>query len=235
MIRKIIYTLLILFPAYTVTGQPVPLTSFTEINEDTLPRYGRGDLFDLINSSDIGFTVENKNGALAVYKTSISPVCEFKLPGGKLMGENNGEWGGSLKFVPDDPSKKEIKICSGNIISIFPCKGDLFFLEGLWHLSMHSGALYKIDTLNGSFKCSLIIDFDYPPGAWAVNNDSIFVASGGNIFLVQRSKKEIVHQVDFEINSMVMPDHRSLYLGIKSGYVKVDLLTKERVFYIYKP
>src|ERR1700754_4346997 len=86
-------------------GQILPLSDFKETRENDLPLYGNGDLYDVMTSSSVIFSVANKDGKLAVTKLSEHRFCELQLLNGKLIGEDRGEFGGSLKFQPNDTSK----------------------------------------------------------------------------------------------------------------------------------
>jgi hypothetical protein len=227
--RKTFTSLLLFLIVGCCCAQTFPLSDFVNT---VAKKYGAGDLYDLYDSKK-EFSVNNENGKLVITKTKHSDTVRFNLPKGKLVGTDYGEWGGSLMFVPNDTTEKEIRITNGNIRFIFECRGKIYCLEGLYHLSFHYGGMYQIDTLNGVFTYTKVLDFDYPPDAYAVYTDTILVASHGNLYRVLDLKKELIFNDSLFPNSMIAFDDRHVYMGVTGGYAKVDLTKQELIFYRY--
>jgi len=113
--------------------------------------------------------VEICDNKLIVEKSSGSSNSfhELKTDDGIFFGFDFGEWGGGLFFFSNEDgitldklkfikytifdflgfygSNKEKLIKKGNIKSIFNYNDNIYFLEGLAHLTLNEGALYELD------------------------------------------------------------------------------------------
>jgi HEAT repeat protein len=61
---------------------------------------------------------------------------------GYLIGEDKGEWGGSLKF--DNSSGNEFTLINDNIKSIYNINDNIIAIAGLAHLSFNRGTIYEL-------------------------------------------------------------------------------------------
>ncbi len=232
-IQSFFTIMLLLLSTKFCIGQTFDDIDFIEKKESDLPKFGHGDLHDYIANSNTSFAVKSENKELFVHKYIEKNSCEFILPNGKLVGEDLGEWIGTLKFIPFGSTKKEVLIIKENVTLIFEYKNEIYFGSGLNHKSFHSGALYKLDTLNGNFKSTKYIDFDYPPDAYTVQNDSLLIAIAGTLFIFSDNKKTTLSLEGIAINSIVLMDDKTLFMGMKGGYAKLDLITKEKTYYFH--
>lgn len=202
---------------------------------ETIPPKIDSDEHYTLKYSENEFAVKNINGTLEIKKAIYESNCELKLPNGKLIGENHGEWGGKLSFQPTDTTQKAIEITSGNIKFIFNFKNKIYFIEGLAHLGMSTGAIYEIETKNDSFSFNKILDFEDAPEAFAIYQDKLLIATYSNFFVIKDFKKELIFKDTFwnglYPNSIAVFDDKNVFLGIRSGIVKLDLTTKTLKFY----
>ncbi|MFM9984137.1 MAG: hypothetical protein ACKVOK_02845 [Flavobacteriales bacterium] len=230
--RFFILTLLIVF-MLTSCGQ-APVLIPQEFIETPHPKAGSNEWLTL-NHSKNQFEVEVINGKLKVEKVDEVHACELTTSNGKLVGVNRGEWGGTLTFVPSDTLKSKVEIKSGNIKFLFSFKDKIYFIEGLAHLSISSGALYELDETNDSFTYKKLIDFDDAPEAFTIYHDKFLIATHERFYVVQDFKKELVVQDTFWSslypNSIAVLDDKNVFIGIRSGIAKLDLTTKSLKFY----
>jgi hypothetical protein len=228
-------TLLTLF-AITSYGQ-TNITIPKEFVETTPPKVGSDEWFPL-NHSQNEFGVSITNGKLDIKKVREVNKCQLKIGGGILVGINRGEWGGQLTFKPDDPTKKSVDIKRGNIKFIFKFKDKVYFIEGLTHMGYSGGAIFELNTTNNSFAFTKLVDFRDAPEAFMIYNDRFFIATHENFYTVQDFKKELIFKDTFWSslypNSIAVLDDKNVFLGIRSGIVKLDLTTKTMKFYKYK-
>ena len=145
--RTIVYRTTLAFfllylSAITTLGQSYSTLDFVKTKP---PLYSTDDWY-VLNTSTNEFSVSNHNGELVITKARGITNTQFKLPGGKLIGTDNGEFGGQLKFIPKDTPKVARQIKSGNIKIIFQFNDTIYFIEGLAHLTVNNGALYRLDT-----------------------------------------------------------------------------------------
>ncbi len=227
-----ILTLLILF-SLTSCGQTQVFIP-KEFVETVIPKVGSSEWYPL-NHSRNEFAVKIIDGKLEIKKVDEVNKCELNLSNGKLVGINRGEWGGTLTFVPTDTTKSKVEIKRGNIKFIFSFKDKTYFIEGLAHLSMSSGALYELDNTNDSFNYKKLIDFDDAPEAFTIYQDKFLIATHQRFYIVKNFKKELIFKDIFWSslypNSIAVLNDKNVFIGIRSGIVKLDLTAKTLKFY----
>jgi hypothetical protein len=231
-LKYVLLTTLTLFSLTSCIQTPVPIPK--EFVETTPPKSGSEE-WSQLNSSDNEFGVKIVDGKLEIKKVDEVNECELNIPNGKLVGVNRGEWGGTLTFEPTDTTKSNVEIKRGNIKFIFIFKDKVYFIEGLAHLSISSGALYELDNTNDSFTYKKLIDFDDAPEAFTIYQDKILIATHKNFYVVKDFKKELIFQDTFwrslYPNSIAVLDDKNVFIGMRSGIVKLDLTTKTLKFY----
>lgn len=104
--------------------------------------------------------------------TSYLPV-----DGGWLATANKGEFGGGLYFV-SATAKRPTKIGSGNFHYVAERPGGLVAVEGLWHLVLNHGSIWRIDHRGTGFSAAPWIELPGTPrSAWQTAGDTLIVAS----------------------------------------------------------
>lgn len=159
------------------------------------------------------------------------------IPGGL----KNDPFRSGLWIPEDNPVSKLIQnhllLKNGNVKFIFSYRDTTYFLEGFSHMSFNYGALYKIGLSNDSFFVAKVIDFKDAPMAMTVFHDTILIATYKGFNIVKGYDKELVFEKLFWSglypNSLVAIDEKSIYVGIRGGYVKINLPKKEFHFYKY--
>jgi hypothetical protein len=216
-------------------GQTIPESDFAK---SVIPMYST-DAWYTLSMSNNEFSVANKNGKLEITKVKQNDKCTLVMAKGNLYGWDGGEFGGKLTYKPADGSKPTVHIKDGNIKYIFSLNDSIYFIEGLAHLSTNEGAMYKLDTAGGKFTYSKILSFYDAPEAFAMYNDMLLIAGHQNFYIIHKNiMAEILLQNMFwrglYPNSIAVIDDKHVYIGIRSGYVKLNLKNKEIVFYKYK-
>jgi hypothetical protein len=225
-------TFLTLF-AITSCGQTT-VTVPKEFVETVPPKAGSEEWYPL-NYSHNEFGVKIIDGKLDIKKVREVNKCDLKITGGKLIGINRGEWGGQLTFQPEDTTKKAVDIKRGNIKFIFNFKDKVYFIEGLAHMSYSGGAIFELNTTNNNFTFTKLVDFDDAPEAFTIYKDKFLIATHENFYIVQDFKKELVYKETFWSslypNSIAVLDDKNVFIGMRSGIVKIDLTDKTLKFY----
>jgi len=234
MAMKRIFILLTLLSIFTITSCEQTATIPAEFVETIPPKVASDEWF-LLNHSQNEFGVKIINGKLDIKKVKEVHKSELKISGGTLVGINRGEWGGQLTFKSADTTKKDIEIKSGNVKFIFKFKNKIYFVEGLAHGSYSGGAIFELDTANNNFIYKKLVDFDDAPEAFTIYQDKFLIATHENFYVVQDFKKELFFKETFSTslypNSIAVLDGKNVFLGIRSGIVKLDLTTKTLTFY----
>jgi hypothetical protein len=235
-IKKIsIILFFIAITAFSSLAQPTVPKGFIET---TPPKVG-ADSWLILNNSKKEFVVKNEKGRLVVRVGLASNKGELQMSNGKLVGIDNGEWGGGLSFVPTDTTQSQKKIIRGNIRHIFRFQGNIYFIHGIAHMSISEGTLYRLDTLNQTFVYTKILDFEDAPEAYAVYDNKILIAAHESFYVVNDFKKQQIVKEAFWSslypNSIAAFDNNNIFIGMRGGIVKLGLLTGSFKFYKFTP
>lgn len=202
---------------------------------ETTPPKVWSDKWYSLNNAKNAFKVEIKNAKLSVEKTKYVSECELKIENGTLKGSDGGEFGGKLTFVPDDKTKSEVKISRGNIKFIFRLKDKIYFITGILHMTFNMGAISELTVNEGVFTTKTIIEFDNAPQAYAIYRDKLFIASDKNFYVIKDLKKQILFKDLFweglYPNSIAVFNNENVFVGIRSGIVKLNLNKRSLKFY----
>lgn len=224
---------LIVLTTGTLYSQDYKLTDFIETK---IPKGGSDEWFEL-NHSRNEFKVSADKGIVKISKAGQGSNAILEIDGGQLIGTDRGEWGGMIEFLPKGAKEKK-SIKEGNVNFIFRYNNQIYFMEGLAHLSYNRGAMYRLDNHNGNFTYEKVIDFEDAPEAIAVVGDSIFIASHKSFFLVNNLSKELVFKDLFWSslypNSIAVIDNNNIYVGHRGGFTKLDIDKKEIRFFKFK-
>jgi hypothetical protein len=205
-----------------------------EFVETVPPKAGSSEWYPL-NHSRNEFAVKIIDGKLEIEKVDEVNESELNISNGRLVGVDRGEWGGTLTFVPTDTTSSKIEIKRGNIKFIFTFKDKIYFIEGLAHLGYSGGAIFELDTTDNKFTYSKLVDFDDAPEAFSIYKDKFLIATHERFYIVKDFKKELIFEDTFWSslypNSIAVLDDKNVFIGMRSGIVKVDLTTKTLKFY----
>ncbi len=100
-------TCLLLFETLSIKAQNIPLADFFE---RPIPILGSDELYKLNNRTGQEFKVSLANGKLQIEKFVYTSNLEYSLPEGKLLGINQGEFGGGLYYRPNDTTLNELYV-----------------------------------------------------------------------------------------------------------------------------
>lgn len=135
---------------------------------ETKPPEPGSEEWHSLNRSLNEYNVENIKGQLKISYAKERNNCELITQKGKLQGIDNGEWGGKLTFIPKDITKDKIEIKEGNIKGIFSFQNNIYFIEGLAHLGINKGALFRLDESKVGYNYTKILDLEDAPEAYSI-------------------------------------------------------------------
>jgi hypothetical protein len=211
-----------------------PLNYFIETKQPPVNSKEWGKL----NRTKFEFNVTNKDNKLIITRGTKGPRCELKIPTGKLVGMDNGDLGGKLTFKPSDATKPTIEVKKGNIKFIFLMKDVIYFIEGIANFEKNEGSMYQLDIVGDVFKPKKVMTFEDAPEAFAIFNGSLLIASYNNFYRVTDLNKETLLKGLFWnglFPTSIAPfDDTHIYIGLRSGYAKMDLTTNKLTFYRYE-
>ena len=218
------------------------LTAFAQIQVDIpknlvetkIPKVSTEEWREL-NYARNEFGVKIIDNKLDIEKVKERNKAELKIDGGNLIGINRREWGGKLSFVPNNNDKKEIEIKKGNIKFVFEFNDKIYFIEGLAHLSYSGGAIFELKKDGENFSYENIMEFDDAPEAFTIYGNKLLIATHQNFYVVENFEKELIFENTFWSslypNSIAVINNENVYMGIRSGLIKLDLTNKNITFY----
>lgn len=205
--------------------------------EASIPKLYSGDWDSLNHSKDIYLGKQNKE-ELIIEKKGKGERSELEIEGGKLIGIDEGEWGGALYFRTKNLQEKLIVIQPGNTVDILKFKNKIYFIQGLSHMGISDGALYELKRIKNKFTCIKVTDFDDAPAAITSFQNKILIISHKNFYEINTEESNKVTKI-FENqfweslypNSIVAFDERNIFVGMRSGILKVNIIDKTINFY----
>lgn len=204
----------------------------------TPPRIASKNWFMLNHGSAHYFKTDIVDGHLRISRTEFVDSVDFKIPNGRLVGIDNGEWGGNLKFVSLDSTMTEQVIVRGNIRFIFSFAGRIYYIDGIAHGTESSGIMYRFDTSDQQFSSTKVVSFEDAPEALAIWNNKLLIAGHESFFVIdEQLNKEKILSNTFWANlyptSIAIIDIEHVYIGLRAGIVELNLSTRTFLFYRY--
>ncbi|QDO95094.1 hypothetical protein FNB79_14310 [Formosa sediminum] len=217
------------------TCQDVNVNIHKEFIKTDIPKLYTDDWFQL-NHSTHNFSVSIEDQSLKITQNTGREAAELKLENGTLKGITHGA-SGKLIFVPSQDSTKQIEIKSGNIKFIFKFKERIYFIEALAHLSYTGGAIYELIQDGDHFTFNKRLEFKDTPEAFTCFKNTFLIATHKHFYVVEDFKQKLIFRnafwSDLYPNSLAVIDYDHVYMGIRSGFVKLNLIDKKLTFYKY--
>ena len=240
MFRKIVVVFFLAIFCLTSCKHKIVQQLPSNFVEVPIPEYESDDWRQL-NYTQNEIVVENHNGQAIIKLLDKNQVkgdtCRLIVPDGILLGVDHGEWGGSLTYVPNKKDATQTKIVDGNIHSIFYFQDKIYFTEGLAHLMESQGGLYLLESNDDKFIPHLIANLEDEPEAISVCHDKIIIATFENLYIIRDAKKELIFSKTFwnslYPNSIAYIDDQNIFIGMRGGYAKINLINKKLRFFKY--
>lgn len=103
------------------------------------------------------------------------------------------------------------------------------------NLGINEGELFELQYSRNRFTYKSLLKFEDSPEAICIFKNKIYIAGYKNFYVVNNFTKEIVFKdafwSDLYPNSIAIIDETKVYLGIRSGIVKLNLPEKKMIFY----
>lgn len=223
---------LLVFILFSCSDTSVELPDgFVEVN---LTRYEKGGAYTNGFTND-EYVVENNNGNLVVSETIIRNKTELNLPSGKLIGIDEGEWGGQLNFVSTDSAKLPFEVKNGNITQLFKYKNEIFLIDGLSHMGYDKGALFKLNISTDTITYDLIEEFDSNPKAFTIYNEKYYIINNKHFIVIDNMSIDTVIDGEYwkglNPNSIAVFDDNIIFIGMRGAIAKVNRNDKSLKFY----
>lgn len=205
--------------------------------EKTPPKINSDEWYEANHSKD-EWKVEY-SGGIKVSKHKYTDSIRYETSNGIFYGINHGEWGGNLFFYPAGDEAKKYEVMDGNIVGMYQINKEIYVLEGLAHLLMSQGSVYRLKEDSGKWVAEKVIDLTDAPYAFTiVDEKTVYIVTSGKIVKVEEEKvKETIVTNAFwqglYPNSIIHSNNK-LFIGMREGVAAVDLKSKKVSWFVEK-
>lgn len=107
-----------------------------------------------------------RGGLLFAAPPARRPEFSLRLPGGgRLVGIDKGEFGGSVDWVSDS-GRERLQLLQTNPVAFTQYRGDVYIASGLSHLGDEYGEVYRMHRLSPTrWQIDKVLDIDEAPTA----------------------------------------------------------------------
>ena len=174
------------------------------------------------NRAPIHWQVSVADGELRVNQATRRPTTtpEISFPEGRLVGLDEGEWGGSLRWFKRGQTRGR-DLLSENVVALVPAseRAPILVFTGLAHLDVDYGSVYTVRIVEGTPAVKKVADLGTMPLLVQSRPD-------GTVFLLTRHGLARIHangrvvrlcDADFaflHVNSLAVLSDDELYVGM---------------------
>lgn len=154
---------------------------------------------------------------------------------GWIVGFNRGEFGAALFWFSRD-GRRNYKVSDHQVVDFFSLSDGLHAIEGLAHLDMSTGSVIRIarPRPNARWKAATAIKLPFAPYAISVRRDgTMLITLSDSLVSIGPDRKIHTLLSDppwrglYPNSSLLSPDERKLYVGMRQFVGEFDLSTKE--------
>jgi len=187
-----------------------------------------------------------------VSKPSVRPTFTPKAGGfsggsafaqvddGWIVGFNQGEFGAALYWFSFD-GKRSYKISDHQVVDFFSLSEGIYAIEGLAHLSMSEGSVIRItrSKTGAPWEAVSVVKLPYAPYSVSVSRvGTMLITLSDSLVSVGPDRK--VHTLlpnapwsgFYPTSSILAPDEKRLYIGMRQFVGEFDLSTNKLRFLI---
>jgi hypothetical protein len=133
-------------------------------------------------------TLNSDNSSILVSKFEDNRRHVIKVRDGRLVGEDNGEWGGSLVWISKDGRRRKW-LSDENVHGFVKTSAGVLVIVGLAHLSLNHGAVLQyVDGPGRKKRVKEFVDLGWAPRAFMLESpDSVIVLTRDGFVRVHAS------------------------------------------------
>jgi hypothetical protein len=154
-----------------------------------------------------------------------------KVPSFKMFISNNDPM---IKLI----TKSYVPITGPNVRLLFPWRNKLFFTVGDDEIMMNLASLYQLQIKGDSITYAKLFQIHDIPHAVAIYHKALYMATFRGFYKITNQKIEKLFDklswFGFNPNSVAVRNEKNIYVGMHNGYAKINLRTKQIVFYKHK-
>jgi hypothetical protein len=171
--------------------------------------------------------VSPSGAVLEVSRFRETDTITLTVPGGRFVGVNRGEFGGTLDWRAAG-TKKPQKVLDDNPVALLAAKPGLFVFVGLSHMMTDAGHVLRLDRRDARWKATEIVDLRSAPTAIHPLDDetTLVLTSTG----VSKLNLRTAHKVDLFKNekwrpflyvNSVTPFQGSIFVGGRRAVIRL--------------
>jgi hypothetical protein len=213
----------VLFPFIAVAGEFLE----KDWKVQPLPKYPSKE-WKVINQSLSEWRIFKENGKLFFDKNKRKNETQMTVNNGTLYGIDNGEFGGKL-YWKSNSGKTTDEIAKGNFKQFIKYNNEIYVLEGLDHLSLSQGKIFRI-FFQDKWQVQPFIDLqDAPYAAVLDKSENLYVVTSSKLLKISLAKKSVstlyadMFWWGMYSNSIEIVNDDTLFIGMRGGIVKVAL------------
>ncbi len=184
-------------------------------------------LLQQAETSPCAWKVQSDRDRIAVQrgsKRSFQRPKELRVQfaGGTLVGEDRGEWGGSLSVL-EGSSQSPREILSKNVLQVFPMRGGIVVITG--DLPANEGSIWFYSNAEGhGWSIQKKLDLHGYPKIAGNSGDRILLAYGDSVSILEGFNERqiaVLPLPDLQPNSIAQDAKGNIYLGMNAFVVRL--------------
>lgn len=114
-----------------------------------------------------------------------APDLVWRMPdGGRLVGSNQGEFGGSVDWV-SDAGDQRVRLLEANAVAFTAWRGDIYIASGLSHLGLEHGEIHRMRQQGrGRWQIDKVLDLEQAPSAAMAKDEAWTLVTGTGLLRV---------------------------------------------------
>lgn len=171
--------------------------------------------------------VVGSGASLQVSRFRETDTVVLAIPGGKFVGINRGEFGGSLEWQ-DAVSKKTQRVLDDNPVALLAVKPGVFVFVGLAHLTMDEGRILRLDPRGSHWQSTQLLELGSAPAAIHLLDGAttlVLTTTGVTKVNLQTAKKENLFKNEkwgFLYVNSVAPFKDSIFVGGRRAVIRLS-------------
>ena len=203
-----------------------------EYKESEIPQPHSDKWYKANYGKAIAVAIKN-NKIIAVDGVESSYSNNLEVEQGTIMGVDNGEWGGGVKFIPKKGN--EYKLIDENFRGFYVVGEKKYALTGLSHLSLDWGNIYQLKYSSKKWKAKKVIDLGSCPKTFLLKDEKLYLVTDTTLCVIEDGKisENLVKEAFWRSlypNSIVFANE-SLYIGMRGGIFSYNLNSKKETWY----
>lgn len=232
-------------PSYARDSYDSRHTSSFQSNEFSLDKINAQDWTAVQQSQNLFYVRIEGNELVVSQNTYRKQEISLKFNGGILHGINDEHRGGRLIFAPHGDYRNSYTIKQGNIIkSIFLINNRIYFYEVLLankkndNNQVSSAALYELKECDDGFFYRKVYQFKSAPYYITSADGSIVVLTRDALYELTGEGRwvQLINNAPWSIygpTSFAVYNQENIFIGLRGGYLKVDVVNSKYSFYRY--